>query len=70
MEKKELKCTICSREAHMNGYCKPHSKAHQNVIKKYEYWTIALKSSWKEYLREIVKNPLTGKWAREVAEKL
>lgn len=30
----------------------------------------ALKSSWKEYLREIAKNPLTGKWAREVAEQL
>jgi hypothetical protein len=26
--------------------------------------------SWKEYLSEIVKNPLTGEWAREVAESM
>jgi len=26
--------------------------------------------SWKEYLSEIAKNPLTGEWAREVAEQL
>lgn len=23
--------------------------------------------SWKEYLSEIAKNPLTGEWAKEVA---
>jgi hypothetical protein len=26
--------------------------------------------SWKEYLSEIAKNPLTGEWAKEVAEHL
>jgi hypothetical protein len=26
--------------------------------------------SWKEYLSEIAKNPLTGEWAREVAQYL
>jgi hypothetical protein len=29
-----------------------------------------LEVSWKEYLSEIVKNPLTGEWAKEVAECL
>lgn len=26
--------------------------------------------SWKEYLSEIIKNPLTGEWSRELAEHL
>jgi len=25
---------------------------------------------WKNYLKEIAKNPLTGTWAKEVAENL
>jgi hypothetical protein len=45
-------------------------KAYENIIKKYELWKNALEVSWKEYLSEIVKNPLTGEWAKEVAEYL
>jgi hypothetical protein len=26
--------------------------------------------SWKEYLSKIAENPLTGEWAREVAQHL
>jgi hypothetical protein len=47
-----------------------HVRAHESVTKKYEVWKRALEISWKEYLSEIVKNPLTGEWAREVAEYL
>jgi flavoprotein len=65
-----LKCAICSREAEKEGYCKLHSKAYESILKKYELWKKALEISWKEYLSEIVKNPLTGEWAREVAEYL
>jgi hypothetical protein len=39
-------------------------------MKKYELWKKALEISWKEYLSEIVKNPLTGEWAKEAAEYL
>jgi len=65
-----LKCTVCNREAGEKGYCKLHMKAYEGIVKKYDLWKKALEISWKEYLREIVKNPLTGEWAKEVAEHL
>jgi len=65
-----LKCKICSREAGEEGYCELHSKAYESIIKKFGFWKKALKVSWKEYLSEIDKNPLTGEWAKEVAEYL
>jgi len=65
-----LKCTICDKEAVQEGYCELHAKAYKNVVEKYEVWKKALNISWKEYLKEIVKNPFTGEWAKEVAEHL
>jgi len=43
---------------------------HESITRKYERWNEALGISWKEYLSEIAKNPLTGEWTREVAEHL
>ena len=65
-----MKCVICNREADREGYCELHMKAYESISKKYELWKKALEISWKEYLSEIVKNPLTGEWAREVAKYL
>jgi len=65
-----LKCAIFNREAVENGYCELHARAYQSILKKYEVWKKALEVSWKEYLSEIVKNPFTGEWAKEVAEHL
>jgi len=65
-----LKCAICSREAREKGYCELHAKAYESIIKKYDVWKKALEICWKEYLSEIVENPLTGEWAKEVAEYL
>jgi len=65
-----LKCKVCNREAVENGYCDLHAKAYENVMKNYDAWRKALDISWKEYLSEITKNPLTGEWAKEVAEHL
>ena len=65
-----MNCKICSREAGENGYCELHIKAYETIVKKYELWKMALESSWKEYLSEIAKNPLTGEWAKEVVEYL
>jgi DNA topoisomerase-1 len=65
-----LNCKICNREASKNNYCELHMKAYESIVKKYKHWKRALKVSWKEYLSEIVKNPLTGEWAKEVAEHL
>ncbi len=47
-----------------------HEKARQNLMEKFEAWKKALDLSWKDYLKEIIQNPLTGTRAREVAEAL
>ncbi|MDH5460473.1 MAG: hypothetical protein OEW71_05520 [Candidatus Bathyarchaeota archaeon] len=65
-----MKCVICNREDCENSYCELHRKAYESIVKKYEGWKKALEISWKEYLSEIIKNPLTGEWAKEVAEYL
>jgi len=65
-----LKCKVCGREAGENGYCELHMKAHESIVKEYDQWKKALEISWKEYLSEVVKNPLTGEWSKEVAEYL
>jgi len=65
-----LKCAICGREADERSYCEMHMKAYESIDKKYGAWKKALQISWKEYLSEIVKNPLTGEWAKELAEHL
>lgn len=54
----------------MASYCDLHAKAYENITKNYEHWKKALEISWKEYLSEIAKNPLTGQWAKETAEHL
>ncbi len=64
-----MKCKICSKET-VEKYCELHEKAYRNVIKKYEDWRQAMIVSWKEYLNDILKNPCTGSWAKEVAERL
>jgi len=64
-----MKCIICNREA-LEKYCELHEKAYRNIVQKYEDWRRAMDVSWKEYLNEIVKNPYTGSWAKEVAGQL
>jgi hypothetical protein len=65
-----LQCVICNREAVENNYCELHIKAYESVVQKFQEWKKASGISWKEYLSEIAKNPLTGEWAKEVAEHL
>jgi hypothetical protein len=65
-----LKCQICSRDGREDAYCKLHKDAYQQVTNKYDLWRKALGVSWKEYLSEIAKNPLTGERAKEVAKQL
>jgi hypothetical protein len=66
-----LKCKICNREViERRRYCELHTKAYETIVKKYDTWKKASELSWKEYLSEIVNNPLTGEWAREVAAHL
>jgi hypothetical protein len=39
-------------------------------MQKFEIWKNATEVSWEQYLNELVKNPFTGTWAKEVAEHL
>jgi len=64
-----MKCKICNREA-VEKYCELHERAYRNIVQKYDDWKRAIDISWKEYLNEILKNPYTGSWAKEVAERL
>ena len=65
-----MKCKMCHKEAGERDFCLLHLKAYENIVKKYAFWRKALKISWKEYLREIEKNSLTGQRAKEVADYL
>jgi len=64
-----MKCRICNKEA-VEKYCELHEKAYRSIVQKYDDWKRAIDISWKEYLNEILKNPYTGSWAKEVAENL
>lgn len=65
-----MKCKVCNREAKEDGFCILHSRAHKNIIDKFEVWIMASNILWKDYLIEIQKNSLTGEWAKEVAKYL
>jgi hypothetical protein len=65
-----MNCKICRRKAIMKEFCSVHLKAYENIIEKYECWKKALTISWREYLSEIERNPLTGEWVKEVASYL
>jgi len=66
-----LKCKTCDKEAtEKSEYCEHHAKAYETVVRKYDTWKEAFDITWKDYLAEIAKNPLTGTWAKEVAQQL
>ena len=65
-----MNCKICGRKAVTDKFCTVHLEAYENIVEKYRCWRKALKSSWREYLREIERNPLTGEWTKEVASYL
>ncbi len=68
-----MKCKVCSRQAQQqaqSNYCELHLKAYENLQRKFLDWKKASSIEWKNYLQEVAKNPLTGAWAKEVAESL
>lgn len=65
-----MRCKLCRKEADADEYCTLHEKAYQNLTEKFEVWKKALEISWRDYLKEIAKNPFTGEKAKEVAEAL
>ncbi|MFQ6095804.1 MAG: hypothetical protein ACE5NN_06640 [Candidatus Bathyarchaeia archaeon] len=64
-----MTCEICGREA-ASRFCELHETAHKNLLERYEDWKKALNITWTEYLNEVLKNPNTGVWAKEVAQRL
>ncbi|MBN1357983.1 hypothetical protein JW988_04350 [Candidatus Bathyarchaeota archaeon] len=67
---KTVNCKICQRKAATENFFQLHLKAYENIIEKYGHWRKALTITWREYLREIERNPLTGEWTKEVASYL
>ncbi len=65
-----MKCTMCSRQAVSRGYCSLHEAAYRNLTDKFEQWKKAMGIPWRDYLKKVAENPLTGAKAREVAEAL
>jgi hypothetical protein len=65
-----LNCKICQRETVKGEFCAIHSEAYENLVEKYSCWRKALKLSWREYLSEIERNPLTGEWTKKVVSCL
>lgn len=70
MAVKTLKCILCHRKTEKNNFCILHFEALENIIGKYELWRKFLKISWRECLKEIEQNSLTGEWVKEVADFL
>ena len=64
-----MNCKICQKQAVTEKFCQIHLKACENIV-RFPVWRKALKMSWREYLREIEQNPLTGVWTKEVANYL
>ncbi|MCS7119877.1 MAG: hypothetical protein RMJ07_05045 [Nitrososphaerota archaeon] len=64
-----MKCQVCGRKAE-SRFCKLHEEAYKNLIEGYESWRKSMSISWTEYLEEILKNPFTGVWVKEVIQKI
>ncbi|MCD6529505.1 hypothetical protein J7L06_04370 [Candidatus Bathyarchaeota archaeon] len=64
-----MKCLICGRESE-EEFCEYHRLAYRKLKEAYVKWREATEVSWREYLSEVVKNPFTGEWSKEVARKL
>lgn len=64
-----MTCVICGRKAD-EKYCQLHCRAYMNLVKGFQEWKHAIGVNWCDYLKKIVMNPYTGKWAVEVCKDL
>lgn len=61
------KCKICGENG-SGELCSFHRKAEEKLIQVYLEWKEAIPNiTWTEYLKKVVENKHTGKWAKEVA---
>ncbi len=65
-------CRLCKRRpASPSDLCKYHLDAKVNIESAYKAWEAAYGDvAWETYLRDILRNPETGQWAKEVAAML
>jgi len=66
----ENKCRLCHRESYRDGLCRYHYEAYTRVIKYYREWRRREGITWREYVEELKGFKNTGKWVKEVIEKL
>ena len=60
------RCIICGRRAE-GIFCSRHQRAYESLRRAYREWRMALGDiSWSEYLDEVFKNRLSGRWVKEV----
>ncbi|WEU40899.1 MAG: hypothetical protein OdinLCB4_003015 [Candidatus Odinarchaeum yellowstonii] len=61
-------CPICEDVG--EELCENHKSAYTSIIEAFKKWQTALQIDWRDYLKKIIENEYTGRWAREVAEYL
>lgn len=44
-----------------------HKISYGRLVESFKYWRKAKDISWKDYLREVIDNPNSGNWVKEVA---
>src|SRR5512136_919485 len=59
-----MSCPICQAPSR-NRFCQAHETAYRNILGAYEAWREAIEIPWNRYLEDVVKNPYTGRWARD-----
>jgi len=58
---------VYTKEKYEGEFCKWHKLSYEKLKETFKRWQDALEISWKQFLEEVIKNPNTGEWAREVA---
>jgi len=65
-----MRCAICGREA-VTDLCRYHAEAKEKVRMAYPLWVEAYGDmDWEDFLDNVKRNPQTGQWAKEIAERL
>lgn len=61
-----MKCVICFKDCE-EEFCRWHKISYDKLVSSFKYWKEIKDISWKDYLKEIVDNPNSGSWVKEVA---
>lgn len=71
MERMNKGCQICGRTlTEGSKYCYYHEKSLTNLLEAFPQWKMAMDIDWEGFLKEVIKNPQLGEWAKEVSREL